>query len=73
MWPAIKDLAKSKKAIIAICTTIAAAGAKIGWNVSTEELIPIITPLMAYIVGQGIADNGKEKAKMEAPQKSKMD
>jgi len=69
MWKAFGDLIKSKKAIVAICTAIVAFGSKIGWDVSTEELMPIITPLMAYIVGQGIADHGKEKAKMEVPQK----
>ena len=30
----------------------------------------ILAPLIAYIVGQGIADNGKERAKVEAEQSS---
>ena len=27
--------------------------------------MPILTPAIAYIVGQGIADHGKERAKVE--------
>ena len=52
--------------LIAIATALVTLGSKIGWDVSTEELLPIISPLMAYIVGQGIADHGKEKAKAES-------
>ena len=69
MWNAIADMLKSKKALTAIAAAIVAGGAKIGWDVSTEELMPILTPLMAYIVGQGIADHGKERAKVENPKK----
>ena len=65
MGTAIADLLKSKKALTAIAAAIVAAGGKIGWDVSTDELMPILTPLMAYIVGQGIADHGKERAKVE--------
>lgn len=65
MGNAIADLLKSKKAITAIAAAVVAAGAKLGWDVTTEELMPILTPLMAYIVGQGIADHGKEAAKIK--------
>ena len=61
----IVDLIKSKKALTAIAAVIIAVAAKAGWDVSTDELMPILTPLMAYIVGQGIADHGKERAKVE--------
>lgn len=65
MGTAIANLLTSKKALTALAAAIVAAGAKIGWDVSTDELMPILTPLMAYIVGQGIADHGKERAKLE--------
>jgi len=65
MGKAIADLAKSKKALTAFAAVIVALGAKIGWDVTTDDLMPILTPLMAYIVGQGIADHGKERAKIE--------
>ena len=65
MGAAIVDLLKSKKALTAIAAAIVAGAAKIGWDVTTDELMPILTPLMAYVVGQGIADHGKERAKVE--------
>ena len=66
MKQAFADMIKSKKALTAFATMIAAALAKFGLDISTDELIPILTPLVAYIVGQGIADTGKERAKVEA-------
>ena len=55
---------------MAIAAALVALAAEAGWNISTEELMPILAPLIAYIVGQGIADNGKERAKVEAEQSS---
>ncbi len=66
MGKAIADILQSKKALTAIVAAIVAAGAKIGWGVSTEALTLILAPLMAYIVAQGIADLGKELAKIES-------
>ena len=65
MGTAIADLLKSKKALTAIAGVIIAIAAKAGLDMSTDELMPILSPLMAYIVGQGIADHGKERAKIE--------
>ena len=67
MRQAIAEMAKSKKAITAFTTVIVTVVAKLfGLEISTDELIPILMPLLAYIVGQGIADTGKERAKVEA-------
>ena len=65
MGSVLADLFKSKKALTAIAAVIIAIAAKAGLDLSTDELMPILTPLMAYIVGQGIADHGKERAKIE--------
>ena len=62
----ISQIFRSKKAITMLATVVCTIGAKVGWNISTEELMPILSPIMAYIVGQGIADHGKERAKVEA-------
>ena len=70
MGAALRGLLESKKAIAAIAATLVAILGKAGLEVSTEELMPILTPLMAYIVGQGIADHGKERAKIEKEQSS---
>jgi len=36
-----------------------------GLNIPTQDLFTMLSPAMAYIVGQGIADNGKERVKEE--------
>lgn len=66
MRKALADLCRSKKALTALAGTLVALAAKLGWDVSPDELMPILSPLMAYIVGQGIADHGKERAKIES-------
>ena len=65
MRKALADLFRSKKALTALAGTIVALAARLGWDISPDELMPILSPLMAYIVGQGIADHGKERAKIE--------
>ena len=65
MGNSIADLFKSKKALTAMAAVIVGLAAKLGLDISTDELLPILSPLMAYIVGQGIADHGKERAKVE--------
>jgi len=65
VFEAVKDLLRSKKALMAIATMIVAAGGKLGLDLNADELLPILAPLMAYVVGQGIADSGKEAAKIK--------
>lgn len=64
MWDTIKSILQSKKALAAIVGMIATLFGKIGWNISAGELLVMVSPIVAYIVGQGIADNGKEAAKV---------
>ena len=63
------DMWKSKKFRAAAAATAVAALAKglsyLGVAITTEELTTILAPLMLYIVGQGIADHGKERFKAE--------
>lgn len=42
-------------------------------GLSHEELAAVVAPFVAYVLGQGIADNGKEKAKVEAEEKKASD
>ena len=70
MGKAIIDLCKSKKALIAIATVVAGGLAHLGLNMTTADILPILSPLMAYIVAQGIADHGKERAKVETARSS---
>ena len=70
MGKAFSDLFQSKKALTAIATVAVGGLAHLGLNMTTADILPILSPFMAYIVGQGIADHGKERAKIEKAQSS---
>ena len=70
MGKAIADLLQSKKALTAIATVGVGLLGHLGLNMTTADILPLLSPLMAYIVGQGIADHGKERAKIEKAQSS---
>ena len=52
-----KSLSRSKKSVTALLATVI--------SIATETLMTTLSPILAYIVGQGIADHGKEKAKID--------
>ena len=56
---------QSKKAIAMLAGIIVAGLGHIGLELTPEEVTGILAPVLAYIVGQGVADHGKEKARME--------
>ncbi len=60
-----EQLFGSKKFVAAVAAFLVAAFAELGLDMDTETILTILSPLMAYVVGQGIADHGKEKAKVE--------
>lgn len=66
MWDAIKGILGSKKAIAAIAGVVVSLVAKVGIDLETDAIVAILAPIMAYIVGQGVADIGKEAAKQSA-------
>ena len=60
----LPPLLSSKKfwaALIASASTVASQR----FGLSTAEIAAITGPLYAYIVAQGVADHGKERAKCE--------
>ena len=59
----IRGLLTSKKFITAIAATISAAILKLGLDVPTESIMAILSPLITYLLGQGLADFGKNAAK----------
>lgn len=67
---AIKDLLKSllgsKKFLALLAGLIVWLVAKLGGNISEASVLELLGFLAAYILGQGIADAGKEKVKEEA-------
>jgi hypothetical protein len=72
IWETLKALAGSKKFQAAVLSAmvwgLGKALGKLGiTNMPTaEDLVPFVGPLWLYVFGQGMADLGKEKAKIEA-------
>lgn len=60
----MKDLLNSKKFRAAIAATIVALCAKAGLDLDEGAVLAIISPLLTYIVGQGVADFGKARAQV---------
>ncbi len=65
MKKAIFQMFQSKKAIAMLVGLVVAVGGHLGLNLDPDALTTILAPVLAYIVGQGVADHGKEKARME--------
>jgi hypothetical protein len=64
MGEMLKGLIGSKKAAaMAAGVVMAAIGKKIGLD--EQAVTSIVATIIAYVVGQGIADHGKEAAKAE--------
>lgn len=61
----IEAILGSKKAVMALLGTLAGVAARIGWDVSPEDLLTMLSPILAYVGFQGIADIGKGKAQAE--------
>jgi hypothetical protein len=70
MWTTAKEMLTSKKFLAAIVAVIVWIAAKAGFSLDSGELLGAVTPLWAYIIGQGIADHGKSKAQIEAPKEA---
>ena len=62
----LKSLFGSKKFVTAIGSAIAVVILKMGGPESVQELIPYLLGIAGtYILGQSLADHGKEKARVE--------
>ena len=63
---ALLEIIHSKKALAAIAGLIVMVANKLlGWELAQDTIIDYLSIIGFYIVGQGIADHGKEKAKIE--------
>lgn len=56
----------SKKFVMAMLTMVAALAAKYGLGFDPAQALAFLSPLIAAIIGQGVADHGKEAAKIMA-------
>lgn len=66
IWSVVKEAATSKKFIVTVAGVISGALLKINLDLPTEDVAVVLSPLVAYILGQGWADRGKEAAKVTA-------
>lgn len=66
MWTVIKQMLTSKKFLATLLSIVVWVGARLGWNVDYDTLLGVVSPLWLFILGQGLADTGKEKAVVEA-------
>lgn len=58
----LKALLSSKKFVAALIAALVWVAGKVGLDVDTETMAGIVGPVVAYVLGQGIADIGKAKA-----------
>ena len=65
-FSALQGILTSKKHLTAIATVIVLIAQDVfGLELSIETIVAISSTAFAAILGQGIADNGKESAKLE--------
>ncbi len=61
----LKDLARSKKFLTAFATMLVVATNKVGLDMPPEAITLFVSMAASYILAQGLADHGKERAKHE--------
>ena len=66
MWDAIKALFGSKKFLGMVVGVLLTLFGKIGFGITEEQTWGVVLLVASFITGQGLADLGKEKAKVEA-------
>lgn len=64
MWKWIRNLFASKKFVVMASSVVAYTASRAGLNVSASDANTAMGVVAAYLVGQGIADVGKEAAKV---------
>lgn len=60
----LKELASSKKFLSLVVGVVVFILSRFGIGVGEEQLLPLVGLIASFIVGQGIADNGKEATKL---------
>lgn len=60
----VKSLLASRKFNVALFATLAWAISLFGLDADPEQIGAVLSPLYAYVLGQGFADMGKERAEL---------
>lgn len=69
MMDLVRNLLGRKKVVAAGIAVVVAVAGRFGLELAVEDVALIVGPIVAFIIGQGIADNGKEAAKVAAAPK----
>ncbi len=73
IWKTLLDtarqLAASKKVMLAVISALVWAGGKFGLNLTPDQLLPLVAPLWGALAGQSVADIGKSAALIKADAK----
>ena len=65
------QLLSSKKFVVTLVTILVWVVGRTGMDLNPDLLMPIVASLVAFVLGQGWADSGKEAAKIsDATQKA---
>jgi len=67
MKTVLKKLFESKKFTVALATVIVWLVSLLGFNVSPETVMQVLSPLYAYILAQGVADMNPNNKKPVTP------
>jgi hypothetical protein len=62
MWKMLAEILTSKKAIATLAGVLIVATNRLGLQLPEEAVTQIIGAIAAYVVGQGLADLGKNAA-----------
>jgi hypothetical protein len=65
----IRELLTSKKFVAVLIASVVWLGGYVGLDLDPMAVAPVVGAIIAYILGQGLADHGKEAAKVTAKTK----
>jgi hypothetical protein len=65
IWLTVKEFLTSKKFIVAVVGIILSLAARYNLNLDAAAVESIVYIVIAYLIGQGWADAGKEAAKVQ--------
>lgn len=72
MRSTLLEMLQSKKAIAMLLGVLAWGLGHLGLRIDADKMTEMIMPIIAYIIGQGIADHGKEAAKVAIAAQNKL-
>lgn len=65
VWLTLREFITSKKFIVAVGGVVIAAAGKYNLHLDPDSVQNIVYVVVAYLIGQGWADSGKEAAKVQ--------